>query len=138
MLTLALPVEDPYSFTNGHWLHQDELQRKARYLQFDFSRLCETAIGLSEGASRVTSYENKEGGYNRVVVLTMDTGKRVVARITTRVAGPPRLTTNSEVATIEYRTNPAVYDEWTETAKESERKGGDMTVERADKLWPFF
>ncbi|CAG8908077.1 unnamed protein product [Penicillium egyptiacum] len=32
----------------------------------------------------------------------MDTGKRVVARIPTRIAPPPRLTTNSEVATIEY------------------------------------
>lgn len=33
--------------------------------------------------------------------------------------------------------NRAAYDEWIETAKESERKGGDMTVDRADKLWPF-
>lgn len=105
MLTLSLPVQDHCSYTDGRWLHQDELQRKARYVQFDLSGLCEIAIGLSEGASCVTSYEKKEGGYNRVFILTMDTGKSVIARISMRVAGPPRLTTNSEVATIEYRTN---------------------------------
>ena len=107
MLTLILLAQDPCSYTDGHWLHQDELQRKVRYVQFDFPRLCEIAISLSEGASCVTSYEKREGGYNRVFILTMDTGKRVVARIPMPVAGPPRLATNSEVATIKYRTNPS-------------------------------
>ncbi|GKZ17032.1 hypothetical protein AbraIFM66951_005761 [Aspergillus brasiliensis] len=32
----------------------------------------------------------------------MDTGSRVVARLPTGIAGPPRLTTNSEVATLSY------------------------------------
>lgn len=32
----------------------------------------------------------------------MNDGKRVVARLPTRITGPPRLTTNSEVATIKY------------------------------------
>jgi hypothetical protein len=31
----------------------------------------------------------------------------------------------------------AAYDEWIETARESEAQGGDLTVEKADKLWPF-
>lgn len=43
------PTQDPYSYTDGRWLHQDVLQRKARYVQFDFSGLCEIAIRLSEG-----------------------------------------------------------------------------------------
>ena len=108
-MLVASPAQDPCSYTDGHWLHRDELQRQARYVHFDFSRLCDVAIRVSEGASCVTSYEKKEGGYNRVFILTMDTGNRVVARIPTRVAGPARLTTNSEVATIEYctkRLNP--------------------------------
>ena len=103
-MLVVSPAQDPYSYTDGHWLHRDELQRQARYVHFDFSRLCDVAIRVSEGASCVTSYEKKEGGYNRVFILTMDTGNRVVARIPTRVAGPARLTTNSEVATIEYCT----------------------------------
>ncbi|XRM39190.1 hypothetical protein ABZX51_002558 [Aspergillus tubingensis] len=32
----------------------------------------------------------------------MDTGSRIVARLPTVIAGPPRLTTNSEVATMTY------------------------------------
>ncbi|KAL4921179.1 hypothetical protein BDW62DRAFT_220049 [Aspergillus aurantiobrunneus] len=92
----------PYTCTAGHWLHRDKLQREARYVQFDFAHLCEVAIGLCEGASCVSSYEKKEEGYNRVFILAMDTGKHVIARISTRVAGPPRLVTNSELATIEY------------------------------------
>ncbi|KAJ5796781.1 uncharacterized protein N7518_005321 [Penicillium psychrosexuale] len=31
----------------------------------------------------------------------------------------------------------AAYDEWIQTAKDAESRGEDMTVERADKMWPF-
>lgn len=51
-------------------------------------------------ASSITSYEQKEGSFNRAFILTMNDGKRVVARLPTHITGPPRLTTNSEVATI--------------------------------------
>ncbi|EFR05414.1 hypothetical protein MGYG_08426 [Nannizzia gypsea CBS 118893] len=97
-----VPSQDPCAYTAGRFLLQDELQRNARHVQFNFTKLCEVAISVSEGACRVISYEKKEGGYNRVFILSLDNGKRIVARIPTRVAGAPRLTTNSEVATIAY------------------------------------
>jgi hypothetical protein len=31
----------------------------------------------------------------------------------------------------------AAYEEWINTARESEVEGGDMTPEKAEKLWPF-
>ncbi|KAJ5457780.1 hypothetical protein N7475_009168 [Penicillium sp. IBT 31633x] len=31
----------------------------------------------------------------------------------------------------------AAYDEWIQTAKEAESRGEDMTVAKADKMWPF-
>ncbi len=37
------------------------------------------------------------------LVFTLDHGQRIVARLPTRISGPPKLTTNSEVATIKYR-----------------------------------
>ncbi|KAI7028389.1 hypothetical protein KC355_g1 [Hortaea werneckii] len=43
-----------------------------------------------------------EGGFNKAFLFTMDNGERIVARIPTRIAGPRRLTTNSEVATMTY------------------------------------
>ncbi|KAI1976664.1 hypothetical protein LOZ54_006603 [Ophidiomyces ophidiicola] len=96
------PAQDPYRYSAGRWLLRDAQQRQARHVQFDFAQLCAIAVGLSEGASRVASYEKKEGGYNRAFVLALDNGRRVVARIPTRVAGAPRLATNSEVATVRY------------------------------------
>ncbi|KAB8268648.1 hypothetical protein BDV30DRAFT_230555 [Aspergillus minisclerotigenes] len=74
---------DPYSYTSGRWLNRDDLQRKSR-------------------ATEVVSCIKKEGGFNRVFVLTLDSGHRLATKLPTKIAGPSRLTINSEVATMEY------------------------------------
>lgn len=33
--------------------------------------------------------------------------------------------------------NRAAYEEWMDTAREAEARGDSMTVEKADRLWPF-
>ena len=104
--TLAL---DPYTYTSGRWLNQDKLERESRYIQFDFAALCKKAVELCPGAGRVIRYEKKEGGFNRSFVIIMDNGTKVIARLPTRVAGPRRLTTNSEVATMTYRKHESLY-----------------------------
>ena len=43
----------------------------------------------------------------------------------------------NEVWNAAQEANRTPYDEWIETDKESENKGDDMTVERANRLWPF-
>ena len=93
---------NPYKYTSGRWLRRDKLERDARFLSFDFDALRRKALELCPGAASITSYEKKEGGYNRVFIFTCDNSRHVVARIPTSVAGPARLTTNSEVATIRY------------------------------------
>ncbi|CAG8135576.1 unnamed protein product [Penicillium salamii] len=93
---------DPHSYTGGRWLNRDELERKSRHAMFDFSALCDRAVYTCPGATRVVKCEKREGGFNRVFLLTMDNGPCVVARVPTGIAGPPRLTTNSEVATMTY------------------------------------
>jgi hypothetical protein len=47
-----------------------------------------------------------EGGYNKVFLLIMNDGKRVLARIPNPNAGPGFYTTASEVATIELVSSP--------------------------------
>ena len=94
--------EDPYSYTRGKWLVQDDAERQARLLKFDFQALCEQAIACSSGAKRVDRVEKKEGSYNRVFVFYLDNGKKLVGRIPTSAAGPAKFLTNSEVATIAY------------------------------------
>ncbi|KAI9036879.1 phosphotransferase family protein [Aspergillus affinis] len=93
---------DPYRYTSGRWLNRDELERNSRYIRFDFSALCERAISLCPGATKIIECEKKEGGFNRVFIFRMDTGIRIVARLPTPIAGPPGLVTNSEVATMTY------------------------------------
>lgn len=100
---------DPYTYTSGRWLNQDKLERESRYIQFDFAALCKKAVELCPGARRVIQYEKKEGGFNRSFVITLDDGTKVVARLPTCVAGPRRLTTNSEVATITYCKHVSLY-----------------------------
>ncbi|KAG9234943.1 kinase-like domain-containing protein [Amylocarpus encephaloides] len=93
---------DPYLYTTGRWLNRDKLRREARSVKFDFPALCKKAVTTCSGATKVIRYEKKEGGFNRVLILYLDNGERVVARVPFRIAGPRRLTTNSEVATMTY------------------------------------
>ena len=95
-------LPDPFAYTTGRWLHHDAVQRKSRYLKFDFAVLCQKAVNLCPGANKVLRYEKKEGGFNRVFILHMDDGTRMVARLPFSVAGPRGLTTHSEVATMSY------------------------------------
>ena len=59
---------------------------------------------MCENASKIQSINKMEGGCNRVFCFTMDSGEEIIARVPTSIAGPPRLTTNSEVATMAYST----------------------------------
>ena len=100
--TITDPALDPCKYTSGRWLRRDKLERDARFWSFDFDALRKKVLELCPGATSITNYEKKEGGYNRVFIFTCDNPRRFVARIPTSVAGPARLTTNSEVATIKY------------------------------------
>ncbi|KAL9038629.1 MAG: hypothetical protein Q9214_005202, partial [Letrouitia sp. 1 TL-2023] len=96
------PGLDPYTYTSGRWLRSDETQRSARHITFDFEALCRRVIELCPGAASVSNCEKKEGGFNRVFIFTTDNGQRLVARLPFTLAGPPRMTTQSEIATIRY------------------------------------
>ena len=93
---------NPHIYTSGRGLNRDELQRESRYIKFDFTALCRKVVELCPGARRVVQYEKKGGGFKRSFIISIDDGTRVVARLRTRIAGPQRLTTNSEVATMTY------------------------------------
>ncbi|KAF5856182.1 hypothetical protein ETB97_007792 [Aspergillus alliaceus] len=112
---------DPHSYSSGRWLRQDKSERAARYIKFDFNALCQKVLDISPGAETITNCKKLEGGFNRVFVFTLNNAKRVVARLPFALAGPAKLTTASEVATIKYlqsRTSipiPAILD-WSNNA----------------------
>lgn len=93
---------DPHSYTSGRWLRNDEGQRQIRRIDLNFDELCRKVMDLFSGARSITNCDKKEGGFNRVFIFTMDNGSRVVARVPFPFAGPTRLATVSEVATIQY------------------------------------
>lgn len=95
---------DPYTYTSGRWLRHNETEQKSRFIRFDFDALRRRIIELCPDASSITSYDKMEGGNNRVFIFHTDNGKRFVARLPFPHAGPSRLATVSEVATIKYRT----------------------------------
>jgi len=91
---------DPCNHTGGYWLHQHDSQHAGRHIQFDFTALCRHVVKVCPGANTVISCEKLDGGFNRVFKLTLNNGVAVIARLPTSVAGPSRLVTNSEVATM--------------------------------------
>lgn len=93
--------QDPYHYTCGRFLKDDKLQRKARYISFDFPGLRRKVIKTSPRATKVVSYFKAEGNFSRAFVMQLD-GASIVARIPFQFADPSRLRTNSEVATMAY------------------------------------
>lgn len=93
---------DPYNYTTGRWLSHDETEREARFIRFNFDALCQKIVKACTGATSIMSYDKIEGAFNRVFIFHTDNSKRIVAKLPFPLAGPSRLTTNSEIATIQY------------------------------------
>lgn len=108
LLNLAISITDweaeidPNNYTSGRWLRHDKVQRELRFIRINFGALSRRVLELCPGADSITNYQKIEGGFNRVLIFTLNNDKRVVARLPFALAGPSRLTTASEVATIKY------------------------------------
>jgi hypothetical protein len=95
---------DKYVFSYCRFLRRDRWERSVRWINFDFDALCKIAIREVPGATSITKWEKREGGFNRVFIFYTNIGKAVVAKLPFSRAGPARFTTHSEVATMMYRT----------------------------------
>lgn len=118
-MTDCIPLDfSPHKYTSGRWLLRDDQQCQARHISFDFNKLCDRAIACSNGARDIVECVKVEGGFNRAFLLQLDNGASLVARVPFSIAGPARLTTNSEVATMEYSSSyfssqdPVRFTDW--------------------------
>lgn len=93
---------NPHDYTSGRWLHCNKEQIQARYIEFDFDALCRKVVEHCPGSKRIAQCKKIEGGFNRVFLFIMDDEQTLLARLPFSIAGPPRLVTHSEVATIAY------------------------------------
>lgn len=91
-----------FEYTRGRWLIDDAEELRARFLAFNYENLCALVLANCPGSTYITALEKREGSNTRVLIFSTDNGKKLVARLPTSVAGPKRLVTNSEVATIEF------------------------------------
>ncbi|GFN11037.1 aminoglycoside phosphotransferase family protein [Aspergillus tubingensis] len=82
-------------------MNEDE-RLKERYVKFNPIELQRVA-GKAMGENHCSHiFKLAEGGFNKVFLLRTNSGKEVIARIPTPIAGPPHYTTASEVATMAF------------------------------------
>jgi hypothetical protein len=91
-----------YNYTDGRWLWNEEKQLKARHVKFNLQALCDVTTRVVGSGSCISVTKLTEGNFNKVLLLSMDDGKEVVAKIPNPSAGLPELVTSSEVATMEF------------------------------------
>ncbi|KZT64089.1 hypothetical protein DAEQUDRAFT_770014 [Daedalea quercina L-15889] len=99
---MANETQSFYCWTKGTWLYNSEQQFAARRIRFDVDALIRKCVEAGNAASCISFKKFAEGNSNRLFVARLDNGREVVARLPFSVAGPARLTTASEVATMEF------------------------------------
>ncbi|KAG6152029.1 hypothetical protein E4U51_000513 [Claviceps purpurea] len=135
-----------FSFTSGRFVENEEHELAQRYREFDFNELARRAARAVQ-ADRCLSIEKfPDGLYNRILLLTMDNGKEVVAKIPNPNAGRPHFTIASEVATMKFAREvlctdvPKVYD-WSSRAQETPVGAEFILMEKVNgvelqQVWP--
>ncbi|KAF7191602.1 Altered inheritance of mitochondria protein 9, mitochondrial [Pseudocercospora fuligena] len=104
-----------YGWTRGRFVQNEAEEMAARMIQYDLAELGKVAAAAVHSKSCIRTETLTEGMHNKAVLLTMEDGKQVVAKLPYPVAGQQHFTTASEVATMEFmRTNldipiPKVY-----------------------------
>jgi hypothetical protein len=73
-----------------------------RHVRFNVNELARCAAEAVGAKTCVSIFKYPDGMYNKSMLLTMDNGSRVVAKVPNPNAGLPHFTTASEVATMDF------------------------------------
>ncbi|WEW59016.1 hypothetical protein PRK78_004484 [Emydomyces testavorans] len=93
---------DLFSYTSGRFLYNEDLRLRERYVEFDIAAL-KAAVAKYTGGGEVTKLVKlAEGGFNRVLLLTLESGLQVVVKIPYHITVPKKYVTASEVATLAF------------------------------------
>lgn len=101
---MAHPPSDLFQYTSGRWIVNDKLRHAERRREFNVDGLCRLA---AESVKRNPDDIERlgklaEGGFNRVFLITMRGGFRIVARIPYPATTPKYFAVASEVATLTF------------------------------------
>ena len=92
--------QDFFNYTSGRWIYNEKQQLNARRVDFSVAALKKAAADTLGVSDEFRVIKLPEGLFNRVFLLSNTEGAEVIARVPTSLAGPPHLTTASEVATL--------------------------------------
>ncbi|OAL75077.1 hypothetical protein A7D00_0675 [Trichophyton violaceum] len=98
--------EEVFQYNNGHFLVDEEYQFARRYIRFNIDELCNLVSSVvakgTSTISKVAKMEKMEGGFHKALLMTLENGTEVVAKIPCPNAGLPMLSTASEAAVLEF------------------------------------
>ncbi|KAF3005696.1 hypothetical protein E8E13_005421 [Curvularia kusanoi] len=97
--------EELFSFTRGRFVCNEQHELSQRRVRFDVNELARCAAEAVGAESCIDMLKYPDGMYNKIMLLTMDNGSRVVAQVPNPNAGLPHFTTASEVATMDFARN---------------------------------
>ncbi|KAE8343869.1 hypothetical protein BDV24DRAFT_172510 [Aspergillus arachidicola] len=88
--------------TSRRWIYNEAERLKERYVEFNPAELQRVVGNAIQQDLCRSIVKLAEGGFNKVFLLMAKDGRDIIARIPTPIAGPPRYTTASEVATMNF------------------------------------
>jgi hypothetical protein len=91
-----------FNFTRGRFVDNEEDELSQRHRTFNVTELARQAAYITQTDRCVSIRKYSDGMHNRVLLLSMNNGKEVVAKIPNPNSGQPHFTTASEVATMKF------------------------------------
>ena len=120
-----------FNYTSGRFLFGEQEQLDERYKEFCIPALQDVTVKVTSGTKCVHMSKLAEGTFNKVFLLTMDSGEQRVARIPHPNAGSKKYTTASEVATLHYlrtRLNMPVPEVFAYSCDENNSVGSEYII----------
>ncbi|KAG6061803.1 hypothetical protein E4U32_002807 [Claviceps aff. humidiphila group G2b] len=135
-----------FNFTKGRFVRDEEHQLAQRRREFNVGELARRAACVVQADRCLSIKKLPDGMYNRALLLSMDNGIEVVAKIPNPNAGQPHFTVASEVATMKFAREvlktdlPEVYD-WCSRAEETPVGAEYILMEKMEgveleHVWP--
>ncbi|PKY06695.1 hypothetical protein P168DRAFT_295685 [Aspergillus campestris IBT 28561] len=94
--------ESLFTYTTGRFLYNERARLRERYVPFNTTAL-KQAISKHVGHGHVQSLTKlSEGGFNRVLLATMEDGFKAIVKIPYWISVPRTYVTTSEVATLTF------------------------------------
>ncbi|KAI9672562.1 MAG: Phosphotransferase enzyme [Caeruleum heppii] len=133
-----------FAYTSGRYLYNEPRRLAERYVEFDVVALRDLVTKTIGHGGVSTLVKLAEGGFNKILLLTMQDGHEVIVKIPFRISIPKHYATASEVATLKLLRSrglpvPAVYA-WSCDASKSPIGSEFILMEKApgvglDNTW---